>query len=153
MDVAVTSSTHQPGAQILLTATLSDRGWPSTGGDIEVTATKPDASCTTFPLYDDGTHGDTQVNDGVYTNNFNQTSLEGSYKFFFNGQGINERGELVPRQDTRYVYLSAPPVDGGNDTGPCLPCWAIWLMFLLIIAIFIILIRCCYKQSKFFSRQ
>ena len=115
MNISVTSSSYQPGAQVLLTAQLSDRGWPSTGGQIELTATKPDASNSNFQLYDDGTHGDTQADDGSYSNYYNQTALEGSYRFFFNGKGINERGEMVPRQGTRYLSLYNPDDDGGKE--------------------------------------
>lgn len=147
MNVAVTASNYQPGAQVLLIAQLSDRGWPSTGGHINLTATRPDHSHTTFQLYDDGTHGDTQADDGTYSNYYNQTALEGSYRFFFNGQGVNERGELVARQATRYVSLNTPPSndDRPNDPKPCLPCWADWLMLLLLLLALIVLIRCCRK--------
>jgi hypothetical protein len=150
MNVAVTANNYEPGAQVLLTAQLSDRGWPSTGGQIEITATKPDASGNNFDLYDDGTHGDNQANDGTYSNTYNQTALEGSYRFFFNGKGINERGELVPRQATRYVSLfaSVPPGDdrpGGSKN--CFPCWLYYVMLLLLLLILIMIIRCCRKKS------
>lgn len=146
MNVAVTTSNYQPGAQVLLIAQLSDRGWPSTGGQITLTATRPDNSNTSFLLYDDGTHGDTNANDGSYSNIFNQTALEGSYRFFFDGKGINERGELVPRQATRYLGLYVPPKDDGrNGDKPCLPCWVNWFMLLLLLLILIFIIRCCRK--------
>ncbi|NQU34128.1 MAG: choice-of-anchor D domain-containing protein [Bacteroidetes bacterium] len=149
MDVTATANKYQPGAQVLLTAKLTDRGWPSVGGHIDLTTTRPDDSHTTFQLYDDGTHGDIQINDGTYSNYYNYTNLEGSYRFFFNGQGVNERGELVPRQATRYISLSAPPEDdGSNIPTPCIPCWVEWLMLLVLLLMLIILIRCCYKVAK-----
>lgn len=151
MNVNVAANNYQPGAQVLLTAQLSDRGWPSTGGQIDITATKPDATGSNFKLYDDGTHGDTQSNDGTYSNQYSQTALEGSYRFFFNGKGINERGELVPRQATRYVSLFAPDPPGGSGGDRpgggknCFPCWLYWLMLLLLIIILWLIIRCCRK--------
>lgn len=147
MNVAVSSNHFHPGATILLTAQLSDRGWPSIGGHIELTATKPDATATNFLLYDDGTHGDTEANDGTYTNIYNQTALQGSYRFFFNGRGKNERGELVPRQATRFVSLFAIPNDGNGETS-CLSCWISWVKLLLLLLILSTLIYCCRRQFK-----
>ncbi|MEW6481435.1 MAG: PKD domain-containing protein [bacterium] len=39
---------------------------------------RPDAAFD-IQLYDDGTHGDTQANDGIYSNIFTTTSVEGGY--------------------------------------------------------------------------
>lgn len=153
MQVAVAAPSYVPGADVLLTATLSDRGWHSTGGHIEIQATRPNNSYNNFLLYDDGTHGDTNANDGVYSNHYNNTALEGSYKFFFNGMGINERGELVPRQATRYISLFAPGNDdGGNGGDPdgrdnCFPCWLHYLILLLLLILLILIIRCCRRMS------
>jgi hypothetical protein len=148
LEVTVTANNYHPGATVLLTAKLSDRGMPSSG-TIHLTSTKPDGSTSNFILYDDGTHSDNTAGDGVYTNNYSQTALQGNYKFFFDATGINERGELVPRQATRYVGLFTTPPDGGGrpgDNKPCLPCWVNWLMLALLIAILVLIIRCCRKM-------
>ncbi len=148
MRVSVTANNYQPGAHVLLTAELSDRGWPSIGGHIELTATKPDESNCNFKLFDDGTHGDTQADDGVYINTFNQTAIEGTYRFFFNGKGINERGEQVQRQATQYLSLMNLPKGDTSEVGICLPCWAerlkIWLLFLILALV----AWCCRKEIK-----
>lgn len=146
MNVNVSSSTQQPGARVLLTAELTDRGWPSLEGQIDVTATQPNDASTNFKLFDDGTHGDVQANDGIYSNTYNQTAQSGTYKFFFNAIGTNERGELVPRQDTRYLGLFFPDGGDGDNDKPCLPCWINWLIFILILLILAILIRCCRSK-------
>lgn len=152
MAVQVSADHYKPGALVLLTAQLSDRGWPSTGGQIEITATRPDGTGSTFKLYDDGTHGDIEANDGTYSSTYNQTALKGSYRFFFNGKGINERGELVPRQATRYVSLfeETGPIKG--DGKNCFPCWLYYAMLLLLLLILLVIIRCCRKQEKLFVR-
>lgn len=148
MRVSVTANNYQYGAHVLLTAELSDRGWPSIGGHIELTATKPDESNCNFKLFDDGTHGDTQADDGVYINTFNQTAIEGTYRFFFNGKGINERGEQVQRQATQYLSLMNLPKGDTSEVGICLPCWAerlkIWLLFLILALV----AWCCRKEIK-----
>ena len=143
MEVAVTANSYQPGANVLLTAKLTDRGWPSSG-TVNLTATRPNNAVSNFVLYDDGTHGDINSGDGIYSNTYNQTALNGSYKFYFKGIGINERGELVPREATRYVSLSTPPkTDGGegDHCKSCLPCWVKWLMLILLLFILILIIR------------
>ena len=152
---AIASPNYQPGATVTLTADLSDRGWPSVTGTVTVDATKPDGSSVSgIVLYDDGTHGDVAASDGTWTAKFGQTSQQGSYKFFFNAIGKNDRGELAPRQATRYVSLTPPPRDppgrhddgrpggGGDGRGDgCIPCpllrwlWAIVIGLLLLILI------------------
>ena len=151
LEVSVSANNYQPGATVLLTARLTDRGMPSTG-IIHLTSTKPNGSTGNFILYDDGTHNDNVAGDGVYTNSYSQTALQGNYKFFFDATGTNERGELVPRQATRYVGLyTTPPDDGGRpggDNKPCLPCWVNWLMLALLLAILVLIIRCCRRMMS-----
>lgn len=116
LDAQVSASAYQPNADITMTASLSDRQWPSVTGSVTVDVTTPNG--TTVPgvvLYDDGTHGDVAAGDGTWTNHFGQTSQSGSYKFFFTAIGHNDRGELAPRQATKYVSLVPP--DTGNPNG------------------------------------
>ncbi|MGC4074464.1 MAG: choice-of-anchor D domain-containing protein [Nibricoccus sp.] len=154
---AIASPNYEPGATVTLTADLSDRGWPSVTGTVTVDATKPDGSSVNgITLYDDGTHGDVAASDGTWTAKFGQTSQQGSYKFFFNAIGKNDRGELAPRQATRYVSLTPPPRnppgDGGNgrpgDDGRgdgCIPCpllkWLWRIVIGLLVLIVILLLR------------
>ena len=120
LQVNVLPSNHLPGATIKLQASLSDRGWPSVGGSISVTVTNPSGTTQLVTLYDDGSHGDTESGDGTWTNSFSSTSGMGTYKFYFKANGINERGELAPREATRYASLIAPtdtPGGGSNNPG------------------------------------
>jgi len=148
MQVTATANSYEPGGIITLTAKLTDRGWPSYGS-IHLTSTKPDGSISNFILFDDGSHNDDIAGDGVYTNTFSQTASEGSYKFFFDATGTNTRGELVPRQATRYVSLYIPSTSGNEPPPgkPCLPYWADWLMLILSIIIIALIVRCCAKMS------
>jgi len=147
MDVNVLPSNYLPGADVKLTAALSDRGAPSVSGEVIVDAKTPGG--TNYPglrLYDDGTHGDADANDGVFTTHFVQTAETGSYRFFFRANGRNERGELVPREDTRYATLMQLTPNPPSDTG-CIPCrWLLILWILLILLLLFLLfslLRCC----------
>jgi hypothetical protein len=99
---------------------LSDRGWPAVSGQVNVTVTAPDETVFTLKLHDDGTHGDVTAGDGTWTNRFVQTSVPGVYRFLFRSTGKNERGELAPREATRYVTLAQlepTPEDEIGDPG------------------------------------
>jgi hypothetical protein len=153
---ATAAPNYEPGATITLTASLSDRHWPSVTGTVTVEATKPDGSTVNgITLYDDGTHGDVAAADGTWTAKFAQTGQQGSYKFFYNAIGQNDRGELAPRQATRYVSLTPPSRGDPNNpdrpggVGPgdresCIPCpllrW-LWAIVILLLLAIIALIR------------
>lgn len=151
LEASATASPYEPGATITLTASLSDRRWPSVTGTVTVDATKPDGTPVNgITLYDDGTHGDVAASDGTWTTKFGQTSQAGSYKFFFNAIGHNDRGELAPRQATRYVSLTVPPRDPpptGDGRDDCLPCpvlkwlWRIVIGLLILIVLLLLLRR------------
>ena len=153
LNASATASPYEPGSTVMLKADLSDRGWPSVTGTVTVDATKPDGSSVTgIVLYDDGTHGDVAAGDGTWTAAFGQTAQSGSYRFFFNAMGRNDRGELAPRQATRYVSLTHPPRDnpndgGGRDGDGCIPCpllkwlWRIVIALLVLIVLLLLLRR------------
>ena len=58
---------------------------------IQVIAEDPTRRRFSFDLYDDGTHGDEKGGDGVFTNMFEQTFMEGAYKFYFKMSGRNQK--------------------------------------------------------------
>jgi von Willebrand factor type A domain len=150
LEVAVSPTNYEPNAVVTMTASLSDRQWPSITGSVTVDVTKPSgATVAGIKLYDDGTHGDAAAHDGTWTNLFGQTAETGSYKFFFNAIGYNDRGELAPRQATRYVSL-VPPDRPSPPDRTCLPCWLVNLLYfltlLLLLAILFLVWRCCYRK-------
>ena len=105
LDVGVTASTYLPGDKVKITGKLSDRGWPSTSGKIDVLVTLADSSQQTVALRDDGAGGDTTAADATWTGFFDDTAKAGNYKFHFKAIGKNTRGELAPREDVRFVTL------------------------------------------------
>ncbi len=142
MSVSAIPSQFQPGADVLLTVTLTDRGWPSKNGKVFVDITKPDHTIIpSIILQDDGLNGDAVAGDGVYTGHFLQTSEEGSYKFFFHAIGQNERGELVPREDTRQVGLyQAKTPNTTVGKARCIPCIVLWIFWFLVILLLLLLL-------------
>ncbi len=58
-----------------------------------------------IPLYDDGNHGDSLPNDGIYGNVYTPTSVEGSYQFMINATGENNKGRKFTRIKTGAFYI------------------------------------------------
>jgi hypothetical protein len=63
---------------------------------------RPDGSIDNLTLYDDGTHGDEDPNDGFYANAYNNTSLRGSY-----GITVSAISEITGEQYERASSLTA----------------------------------------------
>jgi hypothetical protein len=146
LNVQVLPSNYLPGAEVTLTGSLSDRGWPAVEGQINVTVTAPDNSTYGVTLYDDGSHGDAEASNGTWTNRFTQTGVPGVYKFLFQSTGHNERGELAPREATRYLTLMQPESTPDGDR-TCIPCFMLWAMLLLgLLLLLWIWYCCCYRK-------
>jgi len=105
------SYTYPEPAKIM--ATLEDTGNPLTGADVEVIATRPDASQISITLFDDGldAHGDINANDGVYTNYFTQYSKDGSYTLRAIAVGATLIGEDFSREAQKTILVSGVPPD------------------------------------------
>jgi hypothetical protein len=72
-----------------------------TGALVIANVQRPDRSVDNLILYDDGTHGDKDPNDGFYTNAYNNTSLRGSYEIT-----ISAIGKLTAHQYERASSLT-----------------------------------------------
>jgi hypothetical protein len=145
MAVSALSESYLPGSLVKLTASLTDRRWPSPDGRVAVTVTTPDGmQYPGLELFDDGTHGDDVAGDAVFTTPFVHTALPGSYRFYFQGVGRNERGELNPREDTRYLTLA--PEEKEPPAEECLPCVLRWLLWLAVLALLSLLVWCCLRR-------
>ncbi len=148
--VVVSANNYLPSAEVRLEGSLSDRGWPAVQGQINVTVTSPNDTTYTVALYDDGTHGDVTTSDGAWSNRFVQTSVPGVYKFLFQSVGYNDRGELAPREATRYVTLKQPEsTPEPEDDDRCIPCLLLKLLLLLALVLLIwIWYCCCYRKHR-----
>lgn len=106
-----------PGVSVRLEARLSDRHWPMPEGQVNVRVTGPDHATHTVVLFDDGTHGDTVAGDAVWTNSVTDTGKAGVYEFLFRSTGSNGRGELAPREASRFVTLAEVEPTPDGDLG------------------------------------
>lgn len=68
-------------------------------------------SQTSLDLYDDGTHGDENADDGIYTNTFDDTTIEGIYTLTILANGTTPNGTPYTRESTiqRYVEVGVNP--------------------------------------------
>lgn len=57
-------------------------------------------------LYDDGTHGDENANDGIYSNSFADTTKEGIYTFTFTATGKTTNGNPFRREKAIQKYVA-----------------------------------------------
>lgn len=64
----------------------------------------------TLKLYDDGTHGDSVANDGIYSNEFPNTPKEGTYTFHFKVNGTSISNNSFARDQIVQKHLSVKPV-------------------------------------------
>jgi von Willebrand factor type A domain len=150
--VQVSASNYLPGAEVRLEGSLSDRGWPAIQGKIDVTVTSPDDTTYAMVLYDDGTHGDVAASDGTWSNRFVQTSVPGVYKFLFQSIGSNARGELAPREASRFVTLKQ--LEPTPEDEPCIPCLLLYLLILLALVLLVwIWYCCCYRKRAVSQTQ
>lgn len=148
MQVAVLPSNYLPGAPVLLTATLTDRGWPARHGRVLVDVTGPNGDLIeVVRLYDDGTHGDLVAQDGTWTGQFIQTGASGSYRFLFRSLGANANGELVPREASRYVTLMQPSKDPAPPVKECIPCRVLWVIIIVFAILAIWLLWAVYRRA------
>jgi subtilisin family serine protease len=79
---------------------------PQVAAELKAQAAVP---ASTLTLYDDGTHGDGQANDGVYANAFAATGHDGTYKFTAHATGTSNSGEAFARQGGESVYIAPNP--------------------------------------------
>ena len=65
LDVALSPDNYLPGAKVLMTVSLTDRGWPAVDGRVNVTVSSPGGATHQVTLFDDGTHDDQEAGGGI----------------------------------------------------------------------------------------
>jgi hypothetical protein len=86
---------------IKLTAYLTNAGTPLIGANAEVHIRATAGASQTLALYDDGTHGDLQANDGVYTANFQPGA--GTYVITLQASGMIQ-GQAFAREKELMIW-------------------------------------------------
>jgi hypothetical protein len=148
LQVALAPSSYLPGAEVLLTANLTDRGWPAPEGKVDVTVSTPSGGSSVVTLHDDGSHGDQVAGDAIFSNHFVQTASPEVYKFRFHSVGYNERGELAPREATRYLTLMKPEPTPPSRDDPTRDDDRLARLLLLGLLLLLFLIYCCCYRRR-----
>ncbi len=86
---------------------ITEGGLPITGATVNADITMPDGSTESLSLYDDGGHGDTAANDGVYANYFTNTGQIGDYKIDVSATGTTPSRTSFSRQAETTVEVVA----------------------------------------------
>jgi len=97
-----------PGDAIPVYTYFGTNSTPYLGATVIAYIAKPDQSITQLSLYDDGTSGDKIANDGIYSNLFTNTSIQGTYRLQVNGSYIIN-GVPINRTDQKYITLKEYP--------------------------------------------
>ncbi len=71
---------YKPGEQVKLLAKVQLNGTAVTGVTVKATLKNPLNVTDTLTLFDDGSHGDLNANDGYYGNSYSNTNSKGSYE-------------------------------------------------------------------------
>ena len=84
---------YNPKEQIDIRARLVHDGTPFIGASVTADILRPDNTVDKISLFDDGSHGDAQANDGNYSNIYKNTILEGSYSIIAQASGTTSKGD------------------------------------------------------------
>jgi len=82
---------YYPNEDINITVSVTNNGIPLTGTSVAAIIEKPDKTTDYITLYDDGSHGDYLINDGIYSNIYSNTNINGIYNMIATASGsIND---------------------------------------------------------------
>ncbi|MBN1365538.1 MAG: alpha/beta fold hydrolase [Syntrophaceae bacterium] len=79
---------YKSNDSIPITAQLLNGSEIMVGAEVTAHIENPDGSIIPILLFDDGSHGDIQSNDGVYTGIYSETALDGPYDIVITANGI-----------------------------------------------------------------
>ncbi len=88
---------------------LQDGGVPVTGAGVTANITKPDGTSSLLSLFDDGTNGDAEANDGIYTNIYVDTAAIGEYTIEATSSAVLVGESIVRRSGTSVVVTDTIP--------------------------------------------
>jgi len=108
LGVATEKTVFDPEEPIKITAYLGDEDSAVASAIVVATITKPDNSVENLTLYDDGLHEDNETADGIYANEFTNTSLWGTYRILVSASGETDGRELE-RETFTTVWVELYP--------------------------------------------
>lgn len=103
---------------------------------------RPSGAVSHLTLYDNGTYGDGEANDGEYANDFTATHESGGYEFMFRATGYSRDGEPIIREALRskYVEGSVPIIPQPNKTDDDSCCRLIQRLIIVGLVFMVIII-------------
>lgn len=110
MSASTDAVSYRAGQAVHVQATLAD-DFPITHAAVRATLQAPAGSSLAgaqVTLYDDGSHGDGEADDGVYANDFGRPDVAGSYTVSIDAQGVSYRGDDFVRHD--FLSVAVPQV-------------------------------------------
>jgi hypothetical protein len=151
MQPYVTAGLVRIGESVLLTAVLTEAGWPVLDGEVTVDAVAPSGDVTTMILHDDGLHRDGNADDGEYAIVYDRIAEGGSYAFTFRAEGRTRDDEPARREATLAKYVegrvSLEPTPNLRDIGSCCELvnrWFIAMAALIIVLALLVILACRY---------
>lgn len=87
LQASVDQAGYGVGKPILITADLTNGAAVVTGATVTATVFDPDYNPDSISLFDDGTHGDAQAGDGIYTNQYTGTRTTRTYSVLVKAEG------------------------------------------------------------------
>jgi len=99
---------YSPNEMITVTAKLSHNGEPMTDASVIAEIERPDGSVESIILHDDGSHNDSEANDGMYGNIYGNTNLLGGYDLTVVATGVHEDRQFA-RQSVCTAWVGEYP--------------------------------------------
>jgi pimeloyl-ACP methyl ester carboxylesterase len=106
--VNTAKATFDPQEPINITAYVGDNQSGFAEALVVAKVSKPDNTTETLTLYDDGLHNDNGTRDGIYANQYMNTSLWGTYRILISASG-NMDGNDFERQIITTVWVELYP--------------------------------------------
>lgn len=88
LEVSTHKTLYDLNEPVVVTATLSYESTGLPSANVAALVGKADLLTETLTLYDDGTHEDRLVDDGVYGNTYSNTDVGGPYSLFVTAEGL-----------------------------------------------------------------
>lgn len=106
--VGTEKTVFDPQEPIKITAYLGDNESGFANALVLARISKPDNTTETLTLYDDGSHNDNQTQDGIYANEYTNTSLWGTYYILILASGNVDSDDFL-RETFTTVWVELYP--------------------------------------------
>jgi hypothetical protein len=115
LSISTNKDKYTPKDSIDITANLRYNNAPLTGASIITEILKPDGTMDKISLFDDGSHSDVQANDGMYSNTYTNTNLNGTYYIIAHAVGPMPTCDGFAKARSKAVTVRVPTAEF-NDT-------------------------------------